>query len=177
VDVDCEKLVPVVDVVETGMEVVVKTVVFVVVAAAVVVAVMEVSAEMGEVGGAKESVVAMEAVVETEAAFVEKTVESLMVSEKPAGGKRTALVGGMVTEKVAKGQVVAVGKILVVSSGAHEEQNSAYDGIVHRNFGEEIPQKGEEQIVAHNPHVNLHHVVLQMSRGDQCHDMFLNPGE
>jgi len=123
VDVDCEKLVPVEDVVETGMEVVVKTVVFVVVAAAAVVSVMEVSAEMGEVGGKKASVVAMEAVVETEAAFVEKTVASSMVSEKLAGGKRTALVGGMVTEKVAKGQVVAAGKILVVSSGAREEQN------------------------------------------------------
>lgn len=122
-DVDCEKLVPVEDVVETGMEVVVKTVVFVVVAAAAVVSVMEVSAEMGEVGGKKASVVAMEAVVETEAAFVEKTVASSMVSEKLAGGKRTALVGGMVTEKVAKGQVVAAGKILVVSSGAREEQN------------------------------------------------------
>jgi hypothetical protein len=46
-----------------------------------------------------------------------------MVSEKLAGGKRTALVGGTVIEKVAKGQVAAGGKILVVSSGAHEEQN------------------------------------------------------
>lgn len=163
------------DVVETGMEVV-KIVVFVVVAASVA-AVMEVSAEMGEVGGTKARVVAMEVVVETEAAFVEKKVASSMVFEKLAGGKRTALVGGMVTENVAKGQVVAAGKILVVSSGAREEQNSAYDGTVHRNFGEEISQKGEGQIVAHNPHVNLHHVGLQMSRGDQCHDMFLNPGE
>lgn len=101
-DVDCEKLVSVVDVVETGMEVGVKTVVFVVVAA-VVVAVMEVSAEREEVGGTKARVVAMEVVVGIEAAFVEKTVASSMVSEKLAGGKRTALVGGMVTEKVAKG--------------------------------------------------------------------------
>ena len=167
---------PVKDVVETGMEVAVKIVVFVVVAAAVVAA-MEVSAEMGEVGGTEARVVAMEAVVETEVAFVERTVASSMVSEKLAGGKIMALVGGMVTEEVAKGRVVAAGKILVVSSGAREEQNLAYDGTVHRNFGEEIPQKGEGQIVAHNPHVNLHRVGLQMSRGDQCHDMFLNPGE
>lgn len=121
-DVDCEKLVPVEDVVETGMEVV-KIVVFVVAAVADVVAVTEVSAEMGEVGGTKARVVTMEAVVETEAAFVEKTVASSMVSEKLAGGKRTALVGGMETEKFEKGQVVAAGKILVVSSGVREEQN------------------------------------------------------
>lgn len=121
-DVDCEKLVSVEDVVETGMAVVVKIVVFVVVAAAVVSA-MEVSAEMGEVGGTKAHVVVMEADVETEVAFVEKMVASSMVSEKLAGVKGTALVGGMVDEKVAKGQVVAAGKILVVSSGAREEQN------------------------------------------------------
>lgn len=46
-----------------------------------------------------------------------------MVSEKPTGGKREALVGGMVAEEVAKEQAVAAGKILVVSSGAREEQN------------------------------------------------------
>lgn len=75
VGVDCEILVTVGDVVETGMEVVVKIVVFVVVAA-VVVAVTAISAETGEVGGAKARVEAMEVVVETEVVFVEKMVAS-----------------------------------------------------------------------------------------------------
>lgn len=73
VGVGCEKLVSVEDVAETGMEVVEKIVVFVVVAAAVV-EVTELSAEMGEVGGTKARVVTMEVAVETEAVFVEKTV-------------------------------------------------------------------------------------------------------
>jgi hypothetical protein len=46
-----------------------------------------------------------------------------MVSEKLTGGKRKALVGGTVIEKVATRYAVVAGKILAVSSGAHEEQN------------------------------------------------------
>jgi hypothetical protein len=46
-----------------------------------------------------------------------------MVSGKLTGGKEMAPVGGNVTEKAAKGQEVVAGKIPVVSSGAHEEQN------------------------------------------------------
>jgi hypothetical protein len=74
VGVDCEKLVAVEDVVETGMEVV-KIVGFVVVAAAVV-AVTAVSAEMGEVGGTKVRVATLKVVVETEAVFDGKTAAS-----------------------------------------------------------------------------------------------------
>jgi hypothetical protein len=94
------------------------------------------------------------------------------------GVERSArVVGGMVAGNIEMAGAAVVGKFLVVSCGVHEKQNQVYNWVLDRNFDEEIRQKGAGQIVAGNHHVIPHHADLQMSRGGQCHDKFLNPGE